>query len=154
MALPKKIKVPTEKVKTLFDHFSHLLSSQSPDYFSTLTEGDRKTWSNWMINKLLSMIPEYIETTNELQRYSINLEPELYYKVLISIIPKKRIYSKYIKKTKTSLYSVDVIEFLAKYFLVSTREIEEYLDFISEDIIIAIYKEHGFDDKEIKKLLK
>ena len=154
MTLPKKVKVPTEKVKTLFDHFGHLLSSQSPDYFSTLTEGDKKTWSNWMINKLLSMIPEYIETTNELQRYSINLEPELYYKVLISIIPRKRIYSKYIKKTKTSLYSAEVIEFLAKYFLVSTREIEEYLDFISEDIIIAIYKEHGFDDKEIKKLLK
>lgn len=154
MAIPKKIKVPTEKTKTLFDHFGHLLSSQSPDYFSTLSEADKRTWSNWMINKLLSMIPEYIEITNELQRYSINLEPELYYKVLISIIPKKRIYSKYIKKTKISPYSADVIEFLATYFLISKREVEEYIDLLSEDVIIAIYKEHGFEDKEIKKILK
>lgn len=154
MALPKKIKVPTDKAKTLFDHFGHLLSSQSPDYFSTLTEGDKKTWSNWMINKLLSMIPEYIETVNELQRYSLNLEPEQYYKVLINIVPKKRIYSKYIKKSKSSIYPQEVIDFLAKYFLISKREIDEYLDLLSEDIIIAIYKEHGFNDKEIKKILK
>jgi hypothetical protein len=142
-----------EKTKTLFDHFNHLQTKQDPNYFNTLSEADRKTWSNWMINKLLSMIPGCIEFVNEVQRHQ-SLEPELYYKMLIGVIPKKKIYAKYIKKQKKSKYSDEAIEFLRNYFMVSTREINDSIDLLSEEAITAIYMEHGFTEKEIKKLLK
>jgi hypothetical protein len=106
-----------------------------------------------MINKLLSMIPECVEFVNEIQRYQ-SLEPRLYYKVLIGIVPKKKIYAKYIKSQKKNQYSDEVIEFLRNYFMISSREVIENLDILTEDVVKSIYEEHGFDEKEIKKLLK
>jgi hypothetical protein len=37
------------KTKSLFDHINHVREGKNPNYFSTLTDADKKTWSNYMV---------------------------------------------------------------------------------------------------------
>lgn len=133
-----------QKPKTIFDHANQIMVGKDPLYFSKISEEDKKSWSNWMINKILSMTPEYCESINEIQRYQF-LEPELYYKILIELIPKRKVFSKYIKSSKNSKFSEEDLVILGKYFMISSREIKEYSDLISEELLNQIYKEHGIE---------
>lgn len=144
-----------EKIKTLglFDHLNQIQCVQDPDYFSKLTDGDKKTWQTWMINRFLSMVPDYIEIINEVQHLSSVLTNDQYYKLLIGIIPKRKTYSKFIKSTSVDKYSKNVMTFLANHFECSTREINDYLNILNENDIKAIYQKYGFEEKQIKKLL-
>ena len=53
------------KPKGLFDHINQITSNQTNDYWNTLTESDKKTWSNYMINRFLSMKMEWTDFVNE-----------------------------------------------------------------------------------------
>ena len=68
------MKKTTIKKKSLFDHIKEITSVQNPNYWETLSEDDKKTWSNYMVHRFLSMKMEWIEVVNELQKY--NLKPE------------------------------------------------------------------------------
>ena len=58
------------KSKGLFDHINHLREKQDPHYFDTLTDEDKRSWSNYMVCRFLSMQPELIDTINEIQKYA------------------------------------------------------------------------------------
>jgi hypothetical protein len=131
-----------EKAKTLFDHVNHVMVGKDPNYFSSLTEDDRKSWSNWMINKVLSMTPEYCEYINEIQRIQF-LAPEIYYKILCEIIPKRRVYSKYVKKTSKSKLESEDVELISNYFAMSKREVVENEWAFSDEFIKKLRKEYG-----------
>ena len=51
----------TQKAKTLFDHLNNITAIQNPDYYDKLSDEDRKTWSNFMIHRFLSMNYDYVE---------------------------------------------------------------------------------------------
>ena len=64
----------TIKKKSLFDHVRQVTSVQNPNYWDEISEEDKKAWSNYMVNRFLSMQPAWIDLVNELQKY--NLEPK------------------------------------------------------------------------------
>ena len=64
------------KTKTLFDHIKAITSIQDPKYWDKLEEGDKKTWSNYMIHRFLSMNKDWIEVLSEIQPYTQVLEPK------------------------------------------------------------------------------
>ena len=64
------MKKTTIKKKSLFDHIKEITSVQNPNYWETLSEDDKKTWSNYMVHRFLSMKMEWIEVVNELQKYN------------------------------------------------------------------------------------
>ena len=68
---------------------------QNPNYWEQISEEDKKTWSNYMVNRFLSMKPEWIELVNELQKY--NLEPKELYKLYTNVLPKSKQWLKYTK---------------------------------------------------------
>ena len=146
--------VEEEKQKFLgiFDHLKHVQNVQDPHYFDKISDGDKKSWTNWLINKFLSMIPEYIELLNEVQHLSKILEKEEYYRVLIMIIPKRNVYAPFIKG-KSDKYPKSVMLFLAQHYRCSIREINDYLEILTEDDIKSIYYTYGNDQKQTKKLL-
>ncbi len=80
------------KSKTLFDHIKNITSVQNPNYWETLEEGDKKTWSNFMIHRFLSMNSEWIEVLSEIQPYTQTLEPKYLYLLLIGLLPKGKYY--------------------------------------------------------------
>ena len=71
MPRPKKsIEDSAPKAKGLFDHINHVREKQDPDYFDKLSDADKKSWSNFMVCRFLSMQPELIDAVNQVQKYS------------------------------------------------------------------------------------
>ena len=83
------------KRKSLFDHINQITKVQNPNYWKQISEEDKKTWSNYMVNRFLSMKPEWVELVNELQKY--NLEPKELYKLYTNVLPKGKQWLKYTK---------------------------------------------------------
>ena len=65
--------------KTLFDHLNAITKDQDPKYFDTLSEEDKKTWSNYMIHRFLSMDYDFVEAIADLQPLTQTMEPKFFY---------------------------------------------------------------------------
>ncbi len=145
------------KSKTLFDHIKNITSVQNPNYWETLEEGDKKTWSNFMIHRFLSMNSEWIEVLSEIQPYTQTLEPKYLYLLLIGLLPKGKYYLKYIKGKKTDKYESFLIELVKQDFQCSLRQAEEYIEILyasreGRENIKYICQKYGIESKQITKL--
>ena len=65
----------TIRRKSLFDHINQVTSIQNKTYWKRISDEDKKTWSNFMVNRFLSMNSNWIELVNEVQQY--DLPPEV-----------------------------------------------------------------------------
>ena len=143
----------TKKAKTLFQHLSGLKESKTS--WDSLSVMDKKTFEPFMVNRFLSMNMGLLELVNELQKFTIGqLSPKDVYKMYLDFLPKKRSFDKYIKGKKDDKYNSNVLEYLAKYYSVSQREVRDYLEILSKDDITTILLKYGLDKKEVKKWLK
>ena len=52
------------KKKSLFDHINQITSVQNPDYWDEISDEDKKSWSNYMTHRFLSMKMEWVELVN------------------------------------------------------------------------------------------
>ena len=138
------------KPKGLFDHINHITSNQTKDYWNTLTESDKKTWSNYMINRFLSMKMEWTDFVNEIQK--LKLAPRQLYLVYSNVLPKGKQYLKYIKKKKQTIYNTQVIQKVSEYFEISKSESEDYLNLLSKEQIRELVLKYGYTDKELKQM--
>ena len=138
------------KPKGLFDHINHITSNQTKDYWNTLTETEKKQWSNYMINRFLSMKMEWTDFVNEIQK--LKLDSYQLYVVYSSILPKGKQYLKYIKKKKGTIYSKQVIQTISEYFQISQSESEDYLNLLSKKQIRELVSKYGYANKELKQM--
>ena len=116
--------------KTLFDHITNVTSVQSLTYWDRLEDADKKTWSNYMVHRFLSMNPDWIEILSEIQPYTQTLEPKQLYLALIGILPKGRYYMRYIKGKKANKYESWLVDLLKQEFNSSLREAEDYCEIL------------------------
>tara|TARA_Y100000591_G_scaffold29761_1_gene22156 strand:+ start:45 stop:473 length:429 start_codon:yes stop_codon:yes gene_type:complete len=137
--------------QNLFDHIKQITNVQNPKYWDSLDEGDKKTWSNYMVHRFLSMKSDWIQVVNELQKYW-ELKPKSVYQFYIDIIPKGRTFLRYTKSKKKSKVEKWAMEHLVDYFQCSTREIEEYLNILTKEQVTSIIMKYGVDDKQLKKI--
>ena len=145
----------TVKKKSLFDHVNQVTSVQNPNYWDEISDEDKKSWSNYMINRFLSMKSEWADLVNEVQKYP--LEPKELYKVYTSILPKKKQWLRYIKGDKKMDYPKWVYEIVAKDMQVSMREavsaVETYtMSTGGQSELADILLKYGIEDKEVRKL--
>ena len=138
------------KPKGLFDHINQITSNQTNDYWNTLTESDKKTWSNYMINRFLSMKMEWTDFVNEIQK--LKLAPRQLYLVYSNVLPKGKQYLKYIKKKKGPIYNTQVIQKVSEYFEISKSESEDYLNLLSKKQIRELVSKYGYANKELKQM--
>ena len=138
------------KPKGLFDHLNHITINKTKDYWITLTETEKKQWSNYMINRFLSMKMEWTDFVNEIQK--LKLDPRQLYVVYSSILPKGKQYLKYIKKKKGTIYSKQVIQTFSEYFQISQSESEDYLNLLSKKQIRELVSKYGYANKELKQM--
>jgi len=144
-------------VKKLFDHLAALTADQNPAYFDTLTQEDLKSWSNFMINRFLSMNPDWVELIATLLPLTQTLEPKEMYKLYIDILPKGRQYLKYTKSKAADKYEDFIVELVAKDFQCSTLQASDYLEILyatreGRENIKYICERYGIPTKEITKL--
>jgi hypothetical protein len=143
--------------KTLFDHITQITNVQNPKYWDTLDESDKRTWSNYMVLRFLSMKYEWVETIAAVQPYLQEVPPKAMYLALIDLLPKGRHFMKYIKPKGADKYEGWLVELMAKYYQSSKLEAEEYLKILyttksGKERIIQLCEDYGTDPKEIKKL--
>jgi len=143
--------------KSLFDHIKAVTQFQDPKYWDKLEESDKKTWSNYMIHRFLSMNPDWIEVLSEIQPYTQVLEPKQLYLSLIGIIPKGRYFLKYTKGKKDNKYESFLIDLLKQDFMCSSKEAEDYCEILystreGRENLKYICEKYGIDKKQITKL--
>jgi len=144
-------------VKKLFDHLNAITSEQDPKYFDKLSEEDLKSWSNFMINRFLSMKPEWVELIATLLPLTQTLQPKEMYKLYISIIPKGKQFLKYTKGKSEDKYEEFLIDLIKKEFQCSEKEALEYIEVLystreGRENIKYICEKYGTDKKQITKL--
>ena len=123
----------------------------------TLEDADKKTFSNYMVHRFLSMNPDWIDVLSEIQPYTQQLPPQLLYLTLIGIIPKGRYYLKYTKGKKDGKYESWLVDLLKQDFDCSKKEAEEYCEILystkeGRENIKYICERYGTDKKQITKL--
>ena len=145
----------TIKKKSLFDHIKQITDVQNPNYWDEISDDDKKSWSNYMVNRFLSMKMDWVEFVNEVQKYP--LEPEQVYKIYTDILPKKRQWLKYIKGDKKMKYPKWVYEIVAKHLQCSMREASEAVDMYElshggQAELVDILIKYGKTEDECRKI--
>ena len=143
--------------KKLFDHLNAITAEQDPKYFDKLSEEDLKSWSNFMINRFLSMKPEWVELIATLLPLTQTLQPKEMYKLYISVIPKGKYFLKYIKGKGENKYEEFLVELIKKDFQCSEKEANEYIEVLystreGRENIKYICEKYGTDTKKITTL--
>ena len=145
----------TIKAKSLFDHIKQITDVQNPNYWDDISDEDKKSWSNYMVNRFLSMKMDWVDIVNEVQKYQ--MEPEMLYKVYTNIFPKGKQWLKYIKGDKKMKYPKWVYDIVAKHLQVSMREANDAVEMYEisaggQAELADILGKYGIEQKEIRKL--
>lgn len=145
------------KTRTLFDHIKAITSEQDPKYWDNLSESDKKTWSNYMIHRFLSMNPDWIEFIAELQPYTQILEPKQLYLCYIGLLPRGRYYLKYVKGKKETKYESWLIDLLKQDYQCSLHDATDYCEILyatkeGREHIKYVCEKYGTEPKMITKL--
>jgi hypothetical protein len=135
---------------TIFDFFKHVTTDKKS--WSSFTEDEQKAFNSFMLHRIVSMTEAYINVANIGQSLPYT-DKEKIYKFYCEFLPKKSIYSKYIKGVKTKS-NEDLLKYISKFYECSFREAEEYIQILKKEDIQDILNRYGIEDKEIKKLLK
>jgi hypothetical protein len=141
--------------KTLFDHLSAIYTDQSIEYFNGLSEADQRTFSTYMIHRLVSMDVTVLPIVNEIQRYPLTArDTYLFYSQLL---PNGRRYHKYVKGQKDMKYEPWLVDTMRRYYYISKQEAMEYLDTYYQTAagkqeVRRICQFFGTSDKQMKKV--
>jgi len=131
------------------DWINHFTVLKTP--WNSFSKDEQKTYLPFITNLWLSMDPTLIEIVNEVQKQQVPNRD--HYNFFLTNLPKKKRWFQWIKAKKKE-YSKDVIDKLAAYYSVSSREILDSLCVLDELKIIKILQQTGLPEKEITKLLK
>ena len=114
------------KKKSLFDHIKQITNVQNPNYWEEISDEDKKTWSNYMTHRFLSMKMEWVELVNELQKY--NLKPKELYKLYTNVLPKGKQWLKYVKGRNQMTHPDWLINIVTNHEQVSKKEAHEMIE--------------------------
>ena len=141
------------KRKSLFDHINQITAVQNPNYWDEISDEDKKSWSNYMVNRFLSMNSDWMELVNELQKY--NLQPKELYKLYTNILPKGKRWLKYVKGRNDMDYPEWLINVVRNNDNCSRKEAIEAVDMLmlTEGGMMELGelgRKWGIEEKKIK----
>lgn len=134
----------------IFDWLNQITYEKQP--WNSFTEEDKKSFEPYMIHRFLSMNPDYIEFVNLVQVFPIT-DKEKIYNIYLYMIPKNKMFLKYIKSSKSKPKEA-LLKHIASYYECSLGEAEEYTYILRETGVKSILTKLGVEEKEQKKLLK
>lgn len=145
--------------KTIFDHITHLTTVNDAGYYENMSEFDKKTYNSYMINRFLSMNQDWIGFVNEIQMYSQQLKENGIHKIYNEILPKRKVYLKYIKASNSKKYDEKCLDIIMKEYEVGSRQAKEYYDVLRsnlklKDTMLILLRKHGIQEDEYKSIIK
>ena len=143
-------------MKTIFNILGDLTYKKTNP--NTYTEGDWKAYNTYMVNRWLSMNSDVTEIINFVQKY-YSLDKKIHYKMLSDILPKQKLFTKYVKGKKVDKHNSELVTIIAKHYETSRKEaklrIEMHRHFNNGiETLTEILRSYGKTEKEIKRLLK
>ena len=135
---------------TLFDWLNELTFNKRE--WSSFSEDQRESFNSYIIHRYVSMYIGYVEIANVAQKLPLT-EKEKIYNIYKTMLPKKKMFLKYVKKQNKNTYE-DLLQYVANYYHCSFGEAEEYIDIIREAGVRGILWEMGVNEKETDKLIK
>lgn len=135
---------------TLFNWLDNItVGKQDWDSFE---ETDRESFNPYIIHRFVSMYEPYVDLVNIAQKIP-SAEKEKIYLLYKNMLPKKKIFFKYVKSNYKSSND-ELVAKLADYFSCSLGEAEEYSTLLDRTGVESILSKMGVNEKEIKKLVK
>ena len=128
-----------------FDHIKNLHTKNR--CWEDFNDEEKKSFNVFIINKGLSMNPEYLGIVNMVQNFTgLNqiLSQKEVFNLYYSLLPTKFKFYKWIKGEKTKK-DKEKAEYLATHFKVSTREAYDYLKILDKKTINKIIKNYKND---------
>ena len=152
-----KKKKQTIKKKGLFDHLNAVTQYQNPDYWDTLSTEDKKTYSDYMVNRFLSMKMEWVDFVNDVQKYWDVLTPREHYKIYCDVLPKGKQFLKYVKGKNDMNLPKWFIEIMTKHYECSISEVSNAVEtlILTEQgmyEIREVLQKYGIEPKMWKEL--
>jgi hypothetical protein len=117
--------------KTLFDHLNAITRDQDPKYWDNISEEDKKTWSNYMVHRFLSMNYDFVDLIAELQPLTQTMEPKMFYLLMIGVIPKGKYYLRYIKGKGEEIANEKLVELLQIEYTCSKNTAIDYYNILT-----------------------
>lgn len=135
---------------TLFDWLNEITFNKRD--WSSFSEDQRESFNSYMVHRYVSMYIGYVELANIAQKLPLT-EKEKIYNIYKTMLPKKKMFLKYVKKQTKNTYD-DLLKYVSEYYQCSLGEAEEYIDIIRESGVRGILWEMGVSDKDTDKLIK
>jgi hypothetical protein len=135
---------------TIFNWLDNLTYHKKP--WSSFSIEQQNTFEPWMIHRYISMNVNYIGLANIAQKLPLT-EKEKIHNIYLTLLPKNKMFLKYIKKQTKSTYA-DLAKYISEYYECSLGEAEEYIDIIRKEGVRSILWEMGIKEKEVDKLIK
>lgn len=149
---------PIEAVKSL---------SENKRKWNSFEEHEQKKYAPYIINRWVSFSSYYdknqiefnLDVANIVQKYLGLIPNKAHYDIFYSLLPKKRLYTKYIKGQEQEKINKELISIFTKFFQISSKEAKENIELLLEDrkginYICSLLQAYGYSDKEIKKIIK
>jgi len=142
----------------VFDHVKHIRQVQDPNYYNNLSDEDRKSFNHFMIVRALSMDAQLVELMAQLYQVFDKIPSAQFYQLLIALVPKSNRFYPWIK-SKSMKHSKDLVTLVAKRFLVSKHQANEYINILlrsdnGQIELVNICKAFGLEDKEVELLFE
>ena len=128
-----------------FDHIKNLHTKKRT--WDNFNDEEKKSFNVFIINKALSMNPNYLGIVNMVQNFTgLNqiLSQKEVFNLYYSLLPNKFRFYKWIKGEKTKKEK-EKAEYLAMHFKVSTREAYDYLKILDKKTINKVIKNYKND---------
>ena len=125
-----------------FDHIKNLHTKRRT--WDDFNDEEKKSFNVFIINKGLSMNPNYLGIVNVVQNFTgLNqvISPKEVFNIYFNLLPNNFKFYKWIKGAK-SKKDKEKAEYLAMHFKVSTREAYDYLDILDKKTINSILKNY------------
>jgi len=134
-----------------FDHIKNLHTKKRT--WDDFNDEEKKSFNVFIINKGLSMNPNYLGIVNMVQNFTgLNqiISPKEVFNIYFNLLPNKFKFYKWIKGVK-SKKDKEKAEYLAMHFKVSTREAYDYLGILDRKTVKTIIK--GYKNESQRKTI-
>lgn len=131
----------------IFDILKEIKEGKSELNFTD--DSVKKAYSPFLINRFISMTDLYVPIANEINKYP-DIPDSAHYMFYRDTLPKRRTYDKYIKKSKE--VDADQKKFIAEYYEIGVKEVDDYLRILSDDQVDEILKKYIHGRGSVPKL--
>ena len=135
--LPKKTK---KKSNILFEFLEDITLTKA----NILNDENKHAYSKYMITRFLSMNKNFLPLVDLiLNRHQAIATDEEFHKLCIALIPKQKLFLRYIKGTPLKNECKEQVKHIVNYFQVSEDEAFEYYQIAGEELVTNIKRLYG-----------